>query len=1153
VFDSKKRFNSIRARLFLLIGIVLFPTILIQTVIYKDRYKLRQSDELQANMEVVRGFSMAFGEFVKDVLHQEIVIGLALASGHIPKEGIQTLLELSAAEHQSILSYSWVDPNGSIIHSSFSGEVGVDFNSYHFFNELNAGGEAHVSDLFLLQESGSPVFTISRSLRDALGTNLGFVVAVVEPGLLDTSLAFKREGGGAVGLWDRNGRLVLRYPKLDFSWEERDLSGLPFLQGALKGEEYTVEEAVGIDGVPRAYALTPIDTIGWFASASRPTAEIYSMVQGRLYRHAGMLLAAILISLPLAAYAAHTISSPVRRLRAKARGGEEDFREGVGGPVEVQDLALDLHRMTNDLRESEKKFRAVFEGAIEPIYIHDFHGRFFDANSQGYNLLGYSKDELMGMTIADVDANADSASEHLRVLLKEGSRSFETELVRKDGTPVPVEINSHVIQYGNETAVLGVVRDITKRKRAEEALRNSEARYRTLVQNANSAIIRLNADGTVTLFNEFAQSFFGYSEEEAVGRHISFIVPDKETTGTDLSGLFQDVVANPERYVNFVNENVRKDGSRVWMAWTNKPIFDAEGKVIEILAVGSDITDRKRAEEALRQSMVEVKLREREARKRGRILDAMMDYIPMGITIADAPDVTIRRVSRYGKELIGRSSEQIEGIPVDKHVEQWDIYHADGFTRASNEELPLTRATQKGEQVREELWVLGNQDGKKIPIVCNAAPIRDEHGDIVGGVIGWQDITELLNQKEKLKTLASQLEDRIRERTLELEQANRAKDEFLANMSHEIRTPLTGIMGLTELSLQNVDLSGELSENLQMIRYSAQSLNVIVNDILDFSAIEAKRFVIRPEVFSPREELAMLIGGFEERAGSKGLSFTFQIDDEVPERVVSDPARVRQILINLLNNALKFTLEGGVELSVRRPDPHHLSFTVSDTGIGIPENRIDDLFNSFTQLDDTVTKRFGGTGLGLALSRNLAELLAGTIEVATKEGAGSVFTLTIAVEIPEYESSIVPDASPSLSTLRPLRILLVEDNPVNRLFLQRALNDAGHTVEGAENGLRALEWTSRDDFDLILMDIQMPEMNGIDATRRIRSGGNGRADIPIIALTAYAMKGDREKFLDNGMDGYVTKPVDFGELARTILEVCGEEMKNRQRSDTLAP
>jgi PAS domain S-box-containing protein len=596
VFDSKKRFNSIRARLFLLIGIVLFPTILIQTVIYKDRYKLRQSDELQANMEVVRGFSMAFGEFVKDVLHQEIVIGLALASGHIPKEGIQTLLELSAAEHQSILSYSWVDPDGSIIHSSFSSEEGFDLSSYGFFNELNAGGEAHVSDLFLLQESGSPVFTISRSLRDALGTNLGFVVAVVEPGLLDTSLAFKREGGGAVGLWDRNGRLVLRYPKLDFSWEERDLSGLPFLQGALKGEEYTVEEAVGIDGVPRAYALTPIDTIGWFASASRPTAEIYSMVQGRLYRHAGMLLAAILISLPLAAYAAHTISSPVRRLRAKARGGEEDFREGVGGPVEVQDLALDLHRMTNDLRESEKKFRAVFEGAIESIYVHDFQGRFFDANSQGYKLLGYSKDELMGLTIADVDANTDTAPEHLDVLLREGSHTFETELVRKDGLSFPVEINSQVIQYGDKTAVLGVVRDITERKQLEHSLQD----------------------------------------------------------------------------------------------------------------------------------------------------------------------------------------------------------------------------------------------------------------------------------------LADDLEERVRLRTLELEQANRAKDDFLANMSHEIRTPLTGILGMTELSLQDMYLSGELSENLQMIRHSAQSLNVIVNDILDFSAIEAKRFVIRPEVFSPREELAKLMAGSRSVPEAKGCPSPFR-------------------------------------------------------------------------------------------------------------------------------------------------------------------------------------------------------------------------------------------------------------------------------------
>jgi CheY-like chemotaxis protein/anti-sigma regulatory factor (Ser/Thr protein kinase) len=321
-----------------------------------------------------------------------------------------------------------------------------------------------------------------------------------------------------------------------------------------------------------------------------------------------------------------------------------------------------------------------------------------------------------------------------------------------------------------------------------------------------------------------------------------------------------------------------------------------------------------------------------------------------------------------------------------------------------------------------------------------------------------------------------------------------------------------------------------------LIRYSAQSLNTIINDILDFSAIEARRLTIAPVEFPLREEITRTSRMFEDQARIKGLSFATHIED-VPESIIADQSRLRQILINFLSNAFKFTLKGGVVLTVRQTEPDFLVFSVADSGIGIPKDQIERLFQSFTQLDDSMKKRFGGAGLGLAISKRIAELMGGTIQAESNEGVGSVFTLSVPVDIPKGGKTD-HKAEPALSSERPLRILLAEDNPVNQLVIKAHLSKRGHVVQAVADGQQALEELKRADYDVVLMDIQMPEMDGIEATKRIRSGKNGRADIPIIALTAYAMKGDREKFLDNGMDGYVTKPVDFGELARTIAEVC---------------
>jgi signal transduction histidine kinase/CheY-like chemotaxis protein len=387
--------------------------------------------------------------------------------------------------------------------------------------------------------------------------------------------------------------------------------------------------------------------------------------------------------------------------------------------------------------------------------------------------------------------------------------------------------------------------------------------------------------------------------------------------------------------------------------------------------------------------------------------------------------------------------------------------------------------------------------------------------------------------KEELRKLTDELEDRIRARTVELEQANRAKDEFLANMSHEIRTPMSGVFGMTDVLLQQ-DLPPRLAKDLRIIRDSSATVLTLLGDLLDLSRIEQGKLELVNQTFDLKEMVTALVRPFEIQAADKGISFGVSIGEDVPARVDCDRDRVGQVLKNLLANALKFTEKGsvGVDLNRNVGLPLKLRFSVTDTGIGIPAGKREQLFEAFTQLDPSYSKRFAGAGLGLAISKKLVELMGGEIMVASEPGKGSTFTFTVRFKEAEHEGT-EPDHL-TLSDIPRMAVLLAEDNPVNRLFLRRALDKAGHEVTEAENGREVLERLLERDFDMILMDIQMPEMDGVETAKRIRSGNHGKACIPIIALTAYAMKGDREKFLASGMDGYVTKPVDFGELARTM-------------------
>jgi signal transduction histidine kinase/ActR/RegA family two-component response regulator len=414
---------------------------------------------------------------------------------------------------------------------------------------------------------------------------------------------------------------------------------------------------------------------------------------------------------------------------------------------------------------------------------------------------------------------------------------------------------------------------------------------------------------------------------------------------------------------------------------------------------------------------------------------------------------------------------------------------------------------------------------------------------------GNDEVTGLSEAINGILAVREQSQEDLKKAKQNAEEANHAKSQFLANMSHEIRTPMNGILGMTELAL-GTNLSAEQHEYLRMVKLSTNSLLTIINDILDFSKIEAGKLELTPVEFRVSECLSEAADSLTLRAKEKGLELVRTIAPEVPATLIGDAGRLRQILINLIGNAVKFTQEGRVSVDVRTEERSEsdvlLRFAVSDTGIGIPAEKQKTLFEAFSQVDPSATRRYGGTGLGLAICSQLVRMMGGQIDVDSELGKGSTFHFTARFGI-STETDPIPDGPPGESPDRssppapdsrlPITVLLVEDNPINQKLAIRLLQKRGCNVVLAGNGREAVETSGKQSFDLILMDVQMPEMGGFEATRLIRTREltSGR-HTPIVAMTACVIKGDREKCLEAGMDAYVAKPIQVDEFFRVINE-----------------
>ncbi|NDY55404.1 response regulator [Desulfovibrio sulfodismutans] len=534
---------------------------------------------------------------------------------------------------------------------------------------------------------------------------------------------------------------------------------------------------------------------------------------------------------------------------------------------------------------------------------------------------------------------------------------------------------------------------------------------------------------------------------------------------------------------------------------------------------------------------------EKSLRQRSEELATVLDTLPAMVWIALDPYCRVITANRAVNERLGLPPGASPDGPPDPALGQnlmRSVVHLkpDG-TPFQDDELPMQQAIALGRQVDSVELSYLLPDGRQVHVAGSASPLFEEDGGIRGAVAVYWDITE---RRQALAALIKAKEA--------AEAANHAKSEFLANMSHEIRTPLNGILGMLQL-LRLTALSHEQQDYVEVAIQSGRRLTSLLSDILDLSRIEAGRLVVQDGVFETAKLKKAALEVFALTLADKGLGMDFVISGDMPPEVVGDEARLRQILFNLVGNAIKFTDAGRVlvELSPLTAADASARFvallTVQDTGIGIPGDVIKMIFEPFSQAEGAYTRRFQGAGLGLSIVKNLVRLLGGSICVDTEPGQGSTFYVSLPLRLPpgrNEELAATPQPDPPAATRRKSgtpRILIVEDVDSNRRALTVMLEKFGMRPDGAANGQEALAALAENDYDAVLMDVQMPVMDGVEATRRIRDGqaGQDKAAVPIIALTAYAMSGDREKFLGAGMDDYLAKPVSLQELREALERV----------------
>ena len=912
------------------------------------------------------------------------------------------------------------------------------------------------------------------------------------------------------------------------------------------------------------------------------------------------------------------------------------------------------------LKESEALFRSYLENAPDGIYMSDLEGNFLYGNRKCEEIIGYRREELIGKNFLELNLLPESSLKKAVQLLQanmdeKSSGPHGIELINQSGRIVPVEITSNIVKRQGQIVVLAFVRDITERKLAEEKLKESEEKYRWVMDNMADVITVMDMNLRFTYVSPSILRLRGYTAEEVAAQTIDqLMTPESLRISIQTFEEYMQLEAagkvDSEKTIILELEQYRKDGSTVWVEVSMSLIRDEAQKPTGIISVSRDISERKKAEGKLRKREAQYRLLANNMRDQVWLMDLNLKPTYISPSVAKARGYTL---------------EEIAQLPLDKHLTATSLQVAmeffaihmpkaladpSYFLRSSLEleffrkngstycvetafslirdengkpvsllgvgrditdrkqaEGKLLKSEEKYRNILQniedgyfEVDLVGNftffntsmcriigypaeemtgmnnrvymdsENAKKVlqsfhEIYLTGIPTRGVEWEVIqkSGVIRYLDVSVslIVNPGEKPAGFRGVVRDVTERRLLaatqqaklKAETENKAKSQFLANMSHEIRTPLNGIMGMAEAFLDTV-LDQEQKHIACTITKEADSLLGIINAILDFSKIEAGKLEMERIPFDLRNLFEDVIESFLYRTSKKGLELISFISPETPIRIVGDPGRLRQILRNLIGNAIKFTHKGRIlvkaEAVEESGDGIKLRFMVTDTGIGIPKEKQTLVFESFTQADGSTTRKYGGTGLGITISKQLAELMGGNLGLESEEGKGSTFWFTaLFSKHGDMEPIKIKDA-----LLDGIRMLVIDDNKTNREIIVEYIRSWGAVPLEAASGRKALSILresidDRSRVNLVLIEFNTREMNGFDLAREIRREADFRS-IPIIIITPIGNPGDGKTCSDIGIEGYLTKPIAEKELRKAIEIVLWPKLEGESAGET---
>ncbi|TPE43147.1 PAS domain S-box protein [Pontibacter mangrovi] len=764
-------------------------------------------------------------------------------------------------------------------------------------------------------------------------------------------------------------------------------------------------------------------------------------------------------------------------------------------------------KVAQEVKEKNEFIRQVLNASPSLIYVKDAAGKLVLANQEYARLFRKPLQELIGKTNYDYHGIKEESSFYEEIDAQAIRENKEVRIQERHTAPDGTThwfstIKKPLVTSSGEINILGISTDITEQRQANIRLQQSEELHRLLSENSKDMVCLHNLDGSFVYASKAVEEMLGYTQQEIQQMHPCDLLRPEEQT--DVQDQVNTTAIDQRHSLTLQHRLLRRDGSELWVETNVRPILNAQGEPVKLQSAVRDISENRKADEALKNS-----------EKRYRDL---INYSQAYICTHDLQG-KIQSVNPYLLNMLGYTSEEMVGHSL-----------LEFFPRNSEENFHLYLSQFNTRNLVDGILTILNKEKEERNLYYQNYKV--EEPDTAPYIIAIaQDITERMRTEQQLT--------RAKEAA---EESARVKENFMANMSHEIRTPMNGILGMAGL-LGKTNLDDTQHSYLHLIRQSAENLLVVINDILDIAKIEAGKLELEEIPFNLCDTVQYAFQTFLYKAEEKEIAYRFNKQRLDVPLVMGDPYRLNQVLLNLLGNAIKFTDQGGsVTLDCKiledKEESITVEFSVTDTGIGIPSSKMSYIFEGFSQAYANTTRKYGGTGLGLSISKTLIEMQKGRIWVESEENKGSTFRFILTYQkSDEVENAqLIPVID--YASLGAIRVLLAEDNEVNVLLAQSILEGWGAKVDVALNGQEAVNLAEKNVYDVILMDIQMPELSGVEATQLIRRFTDpAHANVPVIALTANALKGDAEKYMAAGMNEYLSKPFEEEKLFTKIHAV----------------